>query len=400
MIVPKYMLNFKCVGGSCEDNCCIGWDVDIDKKTYLKYQKVQEPRMKNEFKKYIHINTNCYDPVVDYAYAALDDSRRCQFLNSENLCMIHKYMGESYLSNVCTNFPRITNKIDGKLEQSATPSCPEIARKIVSDPDAMQLVEIDEENINELLTYKIKQNDKLYKNTLIANLKLVRDQAMKILSSECYSVEISLVILSNFIEDCFMLEKNKTLNLLEEVIEKYDRYMNSNKTRSDFFISKKYNLFDDASFISYTDYLLKHLSGIGASDSARFLEITQIASTGNINIGTQNYKTFLNQSSYILKNYFVNHVFRTLFPFSEGENIREALWLLLIRYGIIKRHLIGLMGQEKSLSEQEIAEYLQVVSKVIEHHKHFEYSMIEQMRREKSQTKKLIELLLETMVDS
>ena len=32
MISPKYVEKFKCIGGECEDNCCMGWDIDVDKK--------------------------------------------------------------------------------------------------------------------------------------------------------------------------------------------------------------------------------------------------------------------------------------------------------------------------------------------------------------------------------
>ena len=31
------MAQFKCIGGECEDTCCAGWSVSIDKKTYKKY---------------------------------------------------------------------------------------------------------------------------------------------------------------------------------------------------------------------------------------------------------------------------------------------------------------------------------------------------------------------------
>lgn len=30
--VPTYFNEFACIGGACEDNCCIGWDVVIDVK--------------------------------------------------------------------------------------------------------------------------------------------------------------------------------------------------------------------------------------------------------------------------------------------------------------------------------------------------------------------------------
>lgn len=47
------MKEFSCIGSSCEDTCCIGWQVDLDKETYLKYKKVNHPELKNTFQKMI-----------------------------------------------------------------------------------------------------------------------------------------------------------------------------------------------------------------------------------------------------------------------------------------------------------------------------------------------------------
>ena len=35
-LYPEYYDEFKCIGGSCEDSCCVGWDIDIDKITFRK----------------------------------------------------------------------------------------------------------------------------------------------------------------------------------------------------------------------------------------------------------------------------------------------------------------------------------------------------------------------------
>ena len=29
-LVPTYFNEFACIGGACEDNCCIGWEIGID----------------------------------------------------------------------------------------------------------------------------------------------------------------------------------------------------------------------------------------------------------------------------------------------------------------------------------------------------------------------------------
>ena len=35
--VPTYFNEFACIGGACEDNCCIGWEVDIDDESLEVY---------------------------------------------------------------------------------------------------------------------------------------------------------------------------------------------------------------------------------------------------------------------------------------------------------------------------------------------------------------------------
>ena len=38
--VPTYFNEFACIGGACEDNCCIGWEVDIDDESLEVYNSV------------------------------------------------------------------------------------------------------------------------------------------------------------------------------------------------------------------------------------------------------------------------------------------------------------------------------------------------------------------------
>ena len=38
--VPTYFNEFVCIGGACEDNCCIGWEVDIDDESLEVYNSV------------------------------------------------------------------------------------------------------------------------------------------------------------------------------------------------------------------------------------------------------------------------------------------------------------------------------------------------------------------------
>ena len=41
VMIPEYYNKFKCIASKCSDNCCIGWEIDIDSKTYEKYKMLR-----------------------------------------------------------------------------------------------------------------------------------------------------------------------------------------------------------------------------------------------------------------------------------------------------------------------------------------------------------------------
>ena len=53
IIIPSYAEDFVCIGGRCEDSCCIGWDIDVDKKTYKKYSSTKNTDMSRRFSNHI-----------------------------------------------------------------------------------------------------------------------------------------------------------------------------------------------------------------------------------------------------------------------------------------------------------------------------------------------------------
>ena len=389
MKIPSYLVNFKCIGGRCEDNCCIGWDVDIDKKTYQKYLKVEHPVMKRELKRYVKVNPDVYNDSINYAFAILDERKHCSFLNADHLCIIQKHLGESYLSNVCQNFPRITNIIDGQIERSATPSCPEVMRYLVEMPDAMQLINVADPSVNPIVTYNLNQNEKKFKGKLLSKILPIRNRCLSLLEDESIQFEQRLVSLSNFVVAMTTFEK-KTAK------DNFDRLFTDLLTQN-YSVQPnnlKASLTTSQLFYELSEMLIEHVHDVGVHDSERFLEFSKIAENADIQQGESVFNDFFDTHSHIFKNLFQNHIFKNLFPFSEGENPEEALWLLLCRYAILKRQLIGIAGYYSELKIETVISYIQVFSKVIEHHKHFEAQTIQTLKLKNFNTNALINAIL------
>jgi lysine-N-methylase len=127
LLVPQYMNQFSCIGSACEDSCCVGWRVSIDQPTYKKYNRVQDRDMKPLLDKNVtRVRSN--GSTENYAKIKMDNKNCCSFLTEDKLCSVQLRLGEDYLSNVCSTYPRVSNRVNGVLEKSATMSCPEAAR--------------------------------------------------------------------------------------------------------------------------------------------------------------------------------------------------------------------------------------------------------------------------------
>ena len=40
-IKPWFYDSFRCISSKCTDNCCIGWEIDVDDETLSKYNQVK-----------------------------------------------------------------------------------------------------------------------------------------------------------------------------------------------------------------------------------------------------------------------------------------------------------------------------------------------------------------------
>lgn len=216
---PVYFEDFKCIGGKCEDSCCIGWNIDIDKVTFKRYFKVQDQEMKRMFQKNVQNNERCSSDEVDYGIVKLKKDKRCPFLDEENYCVIHSNLGEDYLSNVCTCFPRVTNKIDETYEMSLDVACPEAARLILLKEEGIKFVNREEHLEKYIISAQIDTNLKEVQNTPLRYFKEIRDFCIKIIQDRRFTISERLYSLGCFIEQ---LEEEIENNNIIKFIENYD----------------------------------------------------------------------------------------------------------------------------------------------------------------------------------
>lgn len=130
---PQYYDKFRCSADKCSDNCCIGWEIDIDDSTLNTYRNT-----KGEFGDRLKqsISNGCF---------VLTHNDRCPFLNKRNLCDIYIELGEKSLCQICTDHPRFYEWFGNIKEGGTGLCCEESAKLILANDFVLTETEIPDE---------------------------------------------------------------------------------------------------------------------------------------------------------------------------------------------------------------------------------------------------------------
>lgn len=400
MRYPEYFKGFNCIGGKCEDSCCVGWDVDIDKVTFKQYYKVQDNEMKRMFQKNVHNNENCLSLDVDYGKVKLKKDKRCPFLDEENLCVIYSKIGEEYLSNVCTSFPRITNKIDGYYEMSLDVACPEAARLILLKEEGIEFKESEETLGKHIISSNIDTKSKEFNKSPIKYFKEIRDLSIRIIKNRKFDLSQRLYILGEFI---YTLEEELEHNYsnapkfikdydINSLSDSYKKEQLSYILQMDFF--KKMvgflDVFKEVDSLSFKEHTKQIISGFKFDEGENLSKHSEL----HIKAFEDYTQSFINNNSYIFENYLVNFIYNNLFPFSETESIFDGYIMLLARYSFIRFYLVGKYLHNNEDSKKNIVEFIQVFSKTIEHHKTYLVDSLDYIKENEFDNMEFAKILL------
>lgn len=135
---PSYYKDFRCIASACSDNCCIGWEIDIDPQTAAFYHSVG-----GDF----GLRLQQHICSTEDGDCFILQNERCPFLNGQNLCDIFLHLGEKSLCEICTEHPRY-HEWFGDWKESGLGLCCEAAGRLIfsqTGPAAFETVEIEEE---------------------------------------------------------------------------------------------------------------------------------------------------------------------------------------------------------------------------------------------------------------
>lgn len=114
--VPDYFDQFQCLAGACPHTCCEKWEVVIDEDTACRYSGVSGD-LGDKLRTALQV-----DGDGDFCFSL--DGGRCPFLDEDNLCEIHRKLGETATSVTCREHPRFTEDYGPFREITLSASCP------------------------------------------------------------------------------------------------------------------------------------------------------------------------------------------------------------------------------------------------------------------------------------
>ena len=131
ILYPAYSDSFRCLAGACPDSCCRAWEICIDPDTVSFYHTVKG-RLGEKLRQSLSTDEDgdAYFPLTD---------GRCPFLDPDDLCEIHRSLGEAATSEVCRQFPYFIEEYEGFTEKCPSLACPAAAELIFAEPLAVDV---------------------------------------------------------------------------------------------------------------------------------------------------------------------------------------------------------------------------------------------------------------------
>lgn len=365
MLMPTYASRFTCIGGDCEDTCCAGWGVTLDKESYFRYQSCFDPALRPLFLEHVKKYSKSKSSK-DYGHIELkkDACRSCGLLSDKKLCLIQERLGEQALSDTCAHYPRTIFHFGELHQMTLTLSCPEAARLALLAEDAFEFVG-KEQTISAAFIAEVPPKFGLSQAVMEDTQALI----FQILRSQDITLAHRLRIIGLFCERLTELLKQHQPEAVPGLLQELEADLDSGAAMAPFAGMRE--LLDVQAQIATSLSLL----GAETFQSPQVQRILALAAgglgfTGNqapdgavlvsaYELGTARLCEAMASLPWLLEHFVLNEVLRTLFPWGL-DYPKQQFAALVVRFATIRLILVGrAAGQDQLLTPQELAETVQ-----------------------------------------
>lgn len=305
---------FSCIADKCSDNCCIGWEIDIDEDTLEKYMLISG-ELGDKLKKNIYIPN---DGENESPHFITKEGDRCPFLDDKNLCEIISQTGEDNLCQICDDHPRFYDWFVQGKEAGLGLCCEEAARL--------------------LLTEKISVLDDIYSEETVEEPEMELDQEDQFMLR---LEQILFEIREKVFEQILQAESIETAQrAIYENIDSYEKDYSA--LLNDYFLNEEVeetfgNLFWNTEKLENIIDFYKTLE----INNPEWLEILESLKKDSVNVIEQknNFTKYYKENMYQYKNLLIYFIYRYFMKVRFDDQIGEK-----IRFAILNVNMIMALG--------------------------------------------------------
>lgn len=383
---PEYFQEFSCIGDRCENNCCHGWTIKLDKPTMKQYRANDRKYGTGIMKGVI---------VTDGGaggHFRLNDDGGCPNLMDDGLCEIVGKMGPEALCATCEVYPRSAHRFSetGKVNLSMSLSCPEVVRLSILKNRPLQYQPfsgaVGRVGIGD---FRLQQEE----GTVSGELMQRVSQGM-ISIMQCQGVSFArrmttLLLLASKADALGALHSEAGAEALLESIEY--ALANGQSETPELPVNYGYQFAlltdivrrlvttrpDNSNRELFYRVIDQSFAGIGLSD---FNQVTQVHAEAYSTCQQYYVDPLLNAFPRVFENYIVHQLMYNAFPFG-ADNPDISVTERFLKIAILTMLLTGLMGgyahYHERLTEVELTELIYMQQRVLTHNNHFHKSLLD-----------------------
>ncbi|WP_162299757.1 flagellin lysine-N-methylase [Marinospirillum perlucidum] len=355
-LAPKYVRKFQCTGSKCPDNCCHSWNVGVDPETLRGYRT--NPALIAVMQDKLIDNYDLKTKESSPAYIKLNpQTGKCSLQEENGLCSLQKRFGEDALCATCDNYPRHYKMLGNDITVTLTESCPEVAKLLIDDPEAMELsfapLELSKKPHASIIEEQENYADRY--QLLQALLTLLRHRNI--------SLEMRLFIAGLLVQRAqTLLEGDDNETSMQDLCNLYFELTNQGYFQQQARELQKTN--DGALGLVILNVLVQEKPNQHAFKEELKKALDGLQITGKRPAGEEqlnklkeawkkHLKPFYKKQSYALENLVVNWLIRDMFPI-QRQNIQDGWASIFVRYLLLRTLSSGIALQQKSFEKQDL----------------------------------------------
>lgn len=331
---PRYYGDFRCIGGSCIDNCCYGWRIDWTKEEIDKVKNADgiSPELKELAEKSFVPNER---KEGMYKINYIGEVKMCPFQTEERLCRIQKELGAEYLSHTCTIYPRRELTVPNIVYRFMSMACREIISKLFFEENACDLINVGGSKEFESGNCRFAE-DVIRKRPEMKYYSDIFEFYYELISNKKLPVETAVIFGALAAQKLTELAKNKQYDIIPEALKAFRKQFH-NPEQIKMIENIKPNYYMKLGFMAE---LFEQIFRSGVTPLLH-------DQTGTLNIdlynkGEEGLRGALKGREYFLRNLALNLLFEFDTPFYFEENsVFENYSLFATAFGLLKLNLIA-----------------------------------------------------------